>query len=145
MKNWKCLVAVGLASMAIGGLAARAAKGDKETATVDKRVFELRTYYTNPGKMQALHARFREVTNKLFEKHGMTIVGFWNPIDPKEADRKLIYILAYPSKEAADKSWKAFRDDPDWKTAKEASEKNGVLVEKVESVFLNPTDYSPLK
>jgi hypothetical protein len=56
-----------------------------------------------------------------------------------------VYILAYPSKEAREKSWKAFVDDPDWKAAKEASEKDGKLVDKVDQVFLNPTDYSPLK
>ena len=84
-------------------------------------------------------------TSKLFQKHGMTLVGFWVPADSKEAGQKLIYVLAFPSREAADRSWKAFRDDPEWKAAKEASEKNGVLVEKVESVFLNPTDYSPLR
>jgi hypothetical protein len=82
---------------------------------------------------------------KLFEKHGMTLIGFWNPSDPKEAEQKLIYILAFPSREAAAKSWEAFRNDPDWKAAREASEKNGKLVDKVESVFLNPTDYSLLK
>jgi hypothetical protein len=143
VKSRTYLVLVGIVATAIGAFSARMARGDKETVKVDKRVFELRTYYANPGKMEALHTRFREVTNKLFEKHGMTIIGFWT--DSKEAERKLIYILAYPSKEAADKSWQAFRDDPAWKTAKEASEKNGVLVEKVESVYMNPTDYSPLK
>jgi hypothetical protein len=82
---------------------------------------------------------------KLFAKHGMTIIGFWTPTDPQKAENTLIYLLAFPSREAADKSWKAFREDPEWKAAREASEKNGRLVEKVESVFLNPTDYSPLK
>jgi hypothetical protein len=118
------------------------AKGEKAVAT---RVFELRTYYAAPGKMNALHARFRDHTCKLFEKHGMTLIGFWSPTDPKEAEEKMIYILAFPSREAADKSWKAFVDDPVWKAAKEASEKDGKLVEKVERVFLNPTDYSPIK
>jgi hypothetical protein len=75
----------------------------------------------------------------------MEIIGFWQPMDPRETDRKLIYILAFPSKEAAEKSWQAFRDDPEWKAAREASEKDGKLVEKVDSVFLKPTDYSPLK
>jgi len=117
----------------------------EEKKKVDTRVFELRTYYAAPGKMQALHARFRDHTCKLFRKHGMTIIGFWSPIDGKEAEEKLVYILAYPSKEAADKSWAAFRDDPDWKSAKEASEKDGTLVTKVDSVYLNPTDYSPIK
>jgi len=108
-------------------------------------IFELRTYYANPGKMEALHARFRDHTNKLFVKHGMTLIGYWNPIDPKQADEKLIYILAYPSKEAATKSWKDFQNDPDWKTALAKSEEKGGLVAKVESVYMNPTDYSPIK
>jgi hypothetical protein len=145
VKSWNGLVLVGLVSMAVGAFAARAEKGPQEATKVDQRVFELRTYYANSGKMEALHSRFRDHTNKLFEKHGMTIIGFWTPTDPKEAERKLVYILAYPSKAAADKSWQGFRDDPVWNSARAASEKNGVLVEKVESVYLNPTDYSPLK
>ncbi len=116
-----------------------------EPKKADTRVFEMRTYYANPGKMKALHARFRDHTCKLFEKHGMTIIGFWSPIDPEKAEDMMVYILAYPSKEAADKSWKAFRDDPDWKKARADSEKDGGLVKKVDSVFLNPTDYSKIK
>ena len=122
-----------------------AAEDKKETKKVDTRVFEMRTYYAEPGKMMALHARFRDHTNKLFVKHGMTLIGYWVPVDAKEAEEKLVYILAYPSKEAAESSWKAFRADPDWKAAQAASEKDGKLVKKVESVFLNPTDYSPIK
>src|SRR6516165_4913863 len=95
---------------------------------MDTRVFEMRTYYAAPGKMTALHARFRNHTNKLFEKHGMTTIGFWVPIDPKGAEVKLVYILAYPSKASADASWKAFREDPVWIKAKDASEKDGKLV-----------------
>jgi hypothetical protein len=127
------------------GFALHAARADKGDKKVDTRVFELRTYHAAPGKLAALNDRFRNHTNKLFAKHGMTIIGFWTPADPQKADNTLIYLLAFPSKEAADKSWKAFRDDPEWRAAREASEKNGRLVEKVESVFLNPTDYSPLK
>ena len=111
----------------------------------DTRVFELRTYHAAPGKMAALHARFREHTCRIFHKHHLTVIGFWNPIDPEQKERTLVYLLAFPSKEAADKSWQAFRDDPEWKAAKEASEKDGRLVEKIESVYLTPTDYSPLK
>ncbi len=118
------------------------AQGDKNVTT---RVFEMRTYYANPGKMKDLHARFRDHTCKLFEKHGMTNIGYWSPTDPKQADEKLIYILAYPSKAAAEKSWKDFGNDPDWKKAREASEVSGKLVARVESVYLNPTDYSPIK
>lgn len=136
------LVVIGLGFFGLALDAADARRGDKK---VDGRIFELRTYYAAPGKMEALHARFRDHTCKLFEKHGMTIIGFWNPTDPKEAKKKLIYVLAFPSKEAAARSWKAFSADPEWKAAKEASEKDGKLVEKVESVYLNPTDYSPIK
>src|SRR5437588_5298237 len=125
---WLWTVVLGLGAMS---LAYRAGADDRGEKKVDARVFELRTYYAAAGKMDALHARFRDHTCKLFKKHGMTIIGFWSPIDKEQAEKKLIYILAYPSKEAADQSWQAFRDDPDWKAAKAASEKDGTLVEKV--------------
>ncbi|MCE9545107.1 MAG: NIPSNAP family protein [Planctomycetia bacterium] len=112
---------------------------------MDTRVFELRTYTATPGKIEALHARFRDHTLKLFEKHHMTVVGFWRPTDAQQADRQLDYLLAYPSQEAAVRSWQDFQADPQWKAVKEDSEKNGTLVDKIESVFLRPTDYSPLK
>jgi len=128
------------------GLTVHRVGAGMEDKKVDTRVFELRTYWAAPGKMEALHARFRDHTTRLFKKHGMTVVGFWTPLDPKEAEAKLVYLLAYPSKEAADRSWEAFRDDPDWKAARAASEKDGSLLAKPpESLYLNPTDYSPLK
>ncbi len=141
MKYLLPMLLLGAAALGLA-VAARAAKEDKK---VDGRVFELRTYHAAPGKMEALHARFRDHTNKLFRKHGMTIVGFWVPAKPEEAQKTLVYLLAFPSKEAADRSWKAFRDDPEWKAARAESEKNGRLVDKVESVYLSPTDYSPMK
>jgi len=107
----------------------------------DSRVYELRTYYAAPGKLDDLNARFRNHTCKLFEKHGMVNIGYWVPIE--NPDNKLIYIVAHESREAARKSWGAFGADPDWKTARDASEKNGKLVNKLESVFLAATDYSP--
>lgn len=108
----------------------------------DSRVFELRTYWTPAGKLEALHARFRDHTTKLFAKHGMTNVGYWVPLENN--DRKLIYVLAYPSRDAREKAWKAFFADPEWQQVQKASEANGKLVEKVESRFLRATDYSPL-
>jgi hypothetical protein len=131
--------------VAAAGLAQRATAEDKGAKKVEGRVYELRTYYAADGKMDALHARFRDHTCKLFEKHGMTIVGFWSPSKPEEAQQKLIYILSYPSKEAAAASWKAFLADPEWNAAKKESEKNGSLVKRVEFVYMNPTDYSPMK
>ena len=112
----------------------------------DSRAFEMRTYYAAPGKLEALNARFRDHTCALFKKHGMEIVGFWIPNDKdKGAENKLIYILAHKSREAAKKSWSDFGSDPDWKKAQSASEANGKLVEKAESVFMSATDYSPMK
>ena len=115
----------------------------QEKNTSNNRIFEMRTYYAHQGRMAALDARFRDHTCKLFEKHGIQLVGFWKPTG--KADEVMVYILAYPSKEAAEKSWKAFREDPVWIKAKEDSEKSGPIVKKVESVFLSPTDYSPIK
>lgn len=109
------------------------------------RVFELRTYVTPPGKLEALKSRFRDHTVKLFEKHGMTNVGYWVPTDKPAAENTLIYIVSHTSREAAAKSWADFRKDPDWVKAKADSEKDGPLTTKVESVFLAPVDFSKLK
>jgi hypothetical protein len=112
----------------------------------DSRCFELRTYHAAPGKLEALNARFRDHTCALFKKHGMEMVGFWIPTDPdKGADNTLVYMLAHKSREDAKRSWVAFSNDPEWQKARADSEVNGKLVEKVESVFLSATDYSPLK
>jgi NIPSNAP len=112
----------------------------------DSRVFELRTYYAHPGKLEDLHRRFREHTIRLFKKHGMTIVGFWAPTSPPEtAANTLTYVLAYPTAEAREASWKGFQSDPEWIAARDASEKNGKIVVKVDSVMMKATDYSDLK
>jgi NIPSNAP len=107
----------------------------------DTRCYELRVYYAAPGKLEELNTRFRDHTCKLFEKHRIANLGYWIPIDNPE--NKLIYILAYPSREAGETSWKEFRADPDWQAASKASEVNGKLVAKVESTFMSATDYSP--
>src|SRR4051794_3491079 len=83
-------------------------------AAPDARVFEMRVYYAQPGKLDALHARFRDHTTKLFEKHGMTNVGYFVPVGENK-ENKLVYFLAYPSLEARKKAWDAFGADPDWK------------------------------
>ena len=110
-------------------------------ADLDTRCYEMRVYYAPPGKLDALNTRFRDHTLRLFEKHGIASLGYWMPVDNKE--NKLTYILAYPSREARDKSWKAFQADPEWQKAQKESEVNGKLVAKVEQTFLTATDYSP--
>jgi hypothetical protein len=120
----------------IAGTAGGAAAADKEG-----RVFELRVYYAAKGKLDALHARFRDHTCKLFEKHGMTNIGYWVPVD--NPDDRLVYVLAHKDRAAAAASWKAFIADPDWQAAHKASEKDGRLVTKIESIYMNATDYGP--
>jgi hypothetical protein len=109
------------------------------------RVFEVRTYTTPPGKLDALKARFRDHTIALFDKHGMKSVGYWVPQDAPLKDNTLIYILAHETREGAAKNWAAFRADPDWVKAKADSEKDGPLTTKVESIFADPTDFSAIK
>jgi hypothetical protein len=115
------------------------------------RVFELRTYTATPNNLGHLNDRFKNHTLKLFEKHGMTNVVYWNVLKgQKDDDKMLIYLLAHKSQDAATKSFDNFRKDPDWVAAKEASEKKagGSLTEAkggVVSEFLKPTNYSPLK
>jgi hypothetical protein len=109
------------------------------------RVFELRTYTAAPGKLEELHARFRAHTMRIFERHGMTNIGYWTPQDSALADNTIIYVLAHESRDAAKKSWAAFGADPEWQRVKAASEAQGPIVSKVESMFLDATDYSPIK
>lgn len=110
-------------------------------AEKDNRCYEMRTYFAAPGKLGDLHARFRDHTMALFTKHGMVNIGYWTPLD--NPGNKLIYILAYPSREAREKSWREFSADPEWQAVQKASEANGRLVLRVDSVFMNATDYSP--
>ena len=114
-------------------------------AQAGRKVFEIRTYTANEGKLDALNARFRDHTVKIFASHGMKSVGYWVPQDGPLNQNTLIYILEHPSREAAAANWKAFGGDPEWQKAAAESEKNGKLVAKVESVFAEATDYSPIK
>jgi hypothetical protein len=111
-------------------------------AATDAPVYELRVYYTHPGKMPDLLKRFREHTCALFEKHGMVNIGYWLPVEAKDQD-KLYYILRHASRDAAKASWKAFIDDPAWHAVRDASEAAGKIVSKVDSIYLTTTDYSP--
>jgi len=141
----KTAIAVMLAALAASITTFGVLRVTADDSRAKERVFEMRTYIAAPGKLDDLNARFRNYTNKLFVKHGMELVGYWTPTSDPASKNTLIYILAYPSKEAADKSWKAFRDDPEWKDVVKKTEANGKLVEKVESVYMKPTDYSPIK
>ena len=117
-------------------------QGEKEAAN---RVFEMRTYVAPPGKLDGLHARFRDHTVKFFEKHGMKNVIYLSPLDKEQAKNTLVYLISHESRAAADKNWAAFKADPGWNAAAKKSEENGKLVQGVKAEYFAPTDYSPIK
>lgn len=137
--------------IAVCALLAAAAAGywaGHSTVTVEaagEKVYELRTYTTQPGKLEDLHARFRNHTLRIFQKHGMNNVIYFRPQDAPLKENTLIYLISHPSRDAAKTSWDAFRTDPEWQKVAKESEVNGKLLVKVDSVFLDPTDYSPMK
>lgn len=110
-----------------------------------KRVFELRTYYLHPGRVEAINARFRDYTRELFQKHGMTNVMYWYTVEKDGSQPKLIYLLAHKSEKAAKKSFERFGKDPVWVMVRDRSEETGPIVEKITSVYLKPLPFSPLK
>lgn len=114
-------------------------------AQTDDAVFELRTYVSTPGKLDALLSRFRDHTMRIFEKHGMTNVGYWVPTDPERADNTLVYLLRHESREQADASWRAFVSDPEWQQVAEESNANGPILDNIERVFMQATDFSPME
>ena len=111
----------------------------------DQKVFELRTYTATPGNLDNLHARFRDNTSRIFRKHGMEIVGYWTPTDPELAEDTLVYVLEHASQDAANASWRAFGQDPEWREVSEASNANGPILDGVERMYMLATDYSPIQ
>ena len=95
--------------------------------TPANRIFEIRTYTAPEGKLDALHARFRDHTVRIFERHGMTSIGYWTPSDSVLSKNTIIYILAFPSREAARESWAAFGRDPEWQKVRAESEATVVV------------------
>lgn len=138
-------IALLLATTFTTGVGIGCAVAPSRTPAPAQRVYELRTYVTPPGKLPALERRFREHTMAIFARHGMTNVGYWTPQDSARRENTLVYLLAHRSREAARESWAAFGRDPEWRRVQSESEADGRIVERVESVFLEPTDFSPMK
>jgi hypothetical protein len=142
MKRTLLTVAIFVAGM-VAGMSMKS--GSIVHAQGGSHVYEIRTYTAPDGKLDALKARFRDHTIAIFNKHDMKSVGYWTPQDAPLSQNTLIYILEHPSREAAKANWAAFGADPEWVKAKAASEVDGKLTTKVESVFVDPTDFSPIK
>jgi hypothetical protein len=129
----------------LGFLARGVAPGEPVAHAQSARVFELRTYTAPDGKLEELHTRFRDHTLRIFKNHGMTNVAYFKPQDAPLSQNTLVYLISHQSRDAAKANWAAFQADPEWQKVASESQKNGKIVAKVESVFLDPTDYSPLK
>jgi NIPSNAP protein len=144
MNKWVVLGAS--TTIFIAGFSLGALRGDAVAqAQAGKHVYELRTYTAPEGKLGELNARFRNHTMRIFNKHGMKSVLYMTPQDAPNSQNTLIYILEHPSREAAKKAWADFSADEEWKKVSAESQVNGRIVSKVESVFGDPTDYSPMK
>jgi len=142
MKRTMLTAAIFVAGM-VAGMSMKS--GAVAHAQAGSHVYELRTYTTAEGKLDALKARFRDHTITIFNRHNMKSIGYWVPQDAPLSQNTLIYILEHPSREAAKANWAAFRADPEWVKVKADSEANGNLTTKVESVFVEPTDFSAIK
>ncbi|MFT6092827.1 MAG: hypothetical protein ACJA2Q_000716 [Pseudohongiellaceae bacterium] len=111
----------------------------------NQKVFELRTYTATPGNLEKLHARFRNHTTRIFNKHGMEVVGYWSPTSEEESTDTIVYMLEHASRDAADVSWSAFINDTQWSEVAAASNVDGQILDSIESKYLVATDYSPMK
>ena len=109
------------------------------------KVFELRTYKATPGNLDNLLARFRNHTMRIFEKHGMTNIGYWIPTDEAESADTLVYLLSHESQEAATNSWRAFSQDPEWQQVNADSNANGPILDSVQRKYMTAADFSQLK
>jgi L-rhamnose mutarotase len=144
MKTMWSAAAIG-AAFVLGFLARGIVPGEPVAHAQGARVFELRTYTAPDGKLEELHKRFRDHTMRIFKNHGMTNVAYFKPQDAPLSQNTLIYLISHQSRDAAKANWAAFQADQEWQKVANESQKNGKIVAKVESVFLDPTDYSPLK
>ena len=106
-------------------------------------LYEWRVYEAVPGKMAALHNRFRNITLNLFQRHGIKVVGFWEAVIG--ASNTLYYMLAWENMAQREKDWNSFQSDPEWIKARQETEKDGPIVQRIFNTLLAPTPYSPMR
>jgi hypothetical protein len=146
LKQKRYLVAIlALAVFGLGYAAGQFSAFESVAQAQGERIFEMRTYTALPGRLDALNARFRDHTTRIFERHGMTNVGYWTPQEAPLSENTLVYILAHDSRDAGQGSWDAFRADPEWAQVAEESQRDGRIVEGVDVLWLEATDYSKIK
>ena len=138
------MAAIVVLSFIAGAFAIATVTGAQSSRGAD-RVYELRVYHTLPGRLPQLEWNFRDHNVAYLKKHGIESVGYWTPQDSPAAENTLIFIVAHDNREAAKRHWEEFRNDPEWKKLAQASLASGEIVEKIDSTFLTPTDFSPMK
>jgi hypothetical protein len=137
---------IALVSFAAGSLLTARLAHLNQVRADSNRVFELRIYHTVPGKATALQAEFRDKVTKIFARHDLKALGYWAPADAPVSDNTFVYILAHPSRDAAKQHWDAFRADPEFQEMmKSQGTPETKIVEKVDSTYMDPTDFSPTK
>jgi hypothetical protein len=150
--GWKskemAICGMALVSFTAGTLVAAGVVNLNEAEANNQRVFELRIYHAVPGRVPALESRFRETTSHLLAKHDLKVVGYWIAEDASASDRPLnntlVFMVAHAGREEAKKNWDAMWVDPEFQEMVK-SEKADKLVEKVDSTYMRPTDFSPMK
>ena len=147
-KGWKSIgwtvCGIAVVSFAVGSLITTRLAHVSQVRADSNRVFELRVYHAVPGKVPALESRFRDTLSKLLAKHDLKVVGYWVPEDAPAWDNTFIFMLAHSSREEAKKNWDAFRADPEFQEVLK-SEEASKTVEKIDSTYMRPTDFSPMK
>jgi hypothetical protein len=108
--------------------------------------YELRIYKAQPGRRDALAARFASRTSAIYARYGITNVGYFIPqqSDPElgiDAADTFIYIRAYPSKDERDRRLKAARSDPEFEQVVLAQERdpNARLIVKAHNIDMTPS------
>jgi NIPSNAP len=139
------VVCIGAACFAAGSILTIPFVQMSHVRADSNRVFELRVYHTVPGKATALQTEFRDKVTKMFAKHDLQAVGYWAPVDPPVSDNTFVYILAHPSRDEAKKHWAAFTSDPEFQAMIKSQQGDAKVVEKVDSTYMDPTDFSPMK
>jgi NIPSNAP len=142
-KPWAICV-IALASFAAGSLMTARLMDVDQVRADSNRLFELRVYHAVPGKVPALDSRFRDTTAKLLAKHDLTVVGYWVPEDAPGWDNTFVSLMAYPSREEANKNWSALIADPEFQAVIKSEQANRLVVRE-DSIYMRPTDFSTMK
>lgn len=108
-------------------------------------IFQLRTYHLLPGRLDAIKTRFRDHTQALFEKQGLSNYPYWITVEKDGSQSKLVYLIGHQSKDEFNAAFGRFVADPEWIRVRDASEASGKIVEKIDATFFKPLPFSPMK